>query len=159
MFFLDKFLVGFGLNFTDIYNNKTSKVKNYAIDLIPKHDYILCDFENLRHTESELTNYSHAVKINGFLIIRQKNAHEECYNEMFFYNEILDSKGMSLIKFEVEENYCYYIFKKVKKLESLFIGAVINEKEKLISIVNSIANSEIAKNNLLCFSIQFVTLS
>lgn len=153
MFFLDKFLIGFGLNFTDIYSNKTGDVKNYTIDLIPKHDFVLCDFENLKHTESELTNYSHAIKVNGFLIIRQKNTHEECYNEIFFYNEILDYRGMSLVKFEIEEKYCYYVFKKVKKIDSLFIGIVSNNKEKLISIANNLGNSELSKNNFIALQI------
>lgn len=153
MFFLDKYIIGTGLNFTDLYNNKVSKIKKYSIQLIPKNNFVLCDFENLQHTESELTNYSHSIKTNGYLIIRKKITHEECYNEIFFYNDILESLGMSLIKYETEENYCCFIYKKVKKLKSLFVGAVIEDKNNLIKIAHEIANSDIAKNNYISLQV------
>lgn len=153
MFFLDKYITGTGLNFTNLYNNKVSKVKNYSIQLIPKYNFVICEFEELQHTESELTNYAHSIKLGGYLIIRKKYTHEECYNEIYFYNDILDSLGLNLINYEVEDNYCCFIFKKVKKLKSLFVGAVVEDKEKLIKITHDIANSELAKNNYIALQV------
>lgn len=153
MFFLDEYLIGKGLNFTDIYNNKCKKIEEYSVRVIPFYNFVLCDFEKLVNKENELVNFSHSLNNNGYLIIRQKNTHEECYEEIFFYNELLNSYSLSLKLFESDEDYNYFIFKKIKIKQSLFIGTVSNNKEKVIKIAKEIVNSNLNEEYFIKFHI------
>ena len=133
MFFLDKYITGTGLNFTNLYNNKVSKVKNYSIQLIPKYNFVICEFEELQHTESELTNYAHSIKLGGYLIIRKKYTHEECYNEIYFYNPVVctcnytnDKKMNELKKLSkvidlgsLSDNDCNLLYDKLSKIYNI----------------------------------------
>ena len=115
MFHLSKYFSGKGLNLTCENLTKYPCVKSYKVPVIPKYDFIIADLENLLHQESDLFNFGRALKQNGTLILRNKNTHEESYNEVFYHVDLLHSISTDLINFESDERYNYFVFKKKKK--------------------------------------------
>ena len=123
MFHLSKYFSGKGLNLTCENLTKYPCVKSYKVPVIQKYDFIIADLENLLHQESDLFNFGRALKQNGTLILRNKNTHEESYNEVFYHVDLLHSISTDLINFESDERYNYFVFKKKKKTDSIFLGA------------------------------------
>jgi len=151
MFHLSKYFSGKGLNLTCENLTKYPCVKSYKVPVIPKYDFIIADLENLLHQESDLFNFGRALKQNGTLILRNKNTHEESYNEVFYHVDLLHSINTDLINFESDESYNYFVFKKKKKTDSIFLGAYSVDKNEILRALKEFSQSEIYKNNFIPF--------
>lgn len=151
MFFLSKYFTGKGLNLTSEKLSKYPCVKNYSVPVAPKYNFIVADFENLIHQECDLFNFSRALKHLGTLIIRQQITHEECYNEVLYHVSLLNSANSNLISFESDEEYNYFVFRKEKQTDSIFLGAYSDNKEQILRATNEIANSFLYTDNFLPF--------
>lgn len=143
MFFLEKYFSGKGLNLTKEPFLKLPCLSSYKIPVAAKYNFIAVDFEKIFHQESDLFTFGKILKIGGHLVIRQKITHEECYNEIFYHSELLNSAELSLIKFEDDEEYNYFVYRKQKNRESIFLGAYSVEKEKILSALTSISESSL----------------
>jgi hypothetical protein len=149
MFFLDKYFSGKGLNLTRDNILKYPRSNTYKIPVIAKYNFVAVDFEKIFHQESDLFTFGKILKNHGHLIIRQKITHEECYSEVFYHVNLLNKADTNLIKFESDEEYNYFIFKKEKKKDSMFLGAYSVEKEKMLSALTEISKSFLYKDYFL----------
>ena len=141
MFFLSKYFTGKGLNLSEENISKYPRVNTYKVSVIPKYNFIVVDFEKILHQESDLFNFGRALKDFGVLIIRQKITHEECYNEVLYHTDLLHKINTNLISFEYKEEYNYFVFRKEKKKDSLFLGAYSINKNKILKAVTDIEKS------------------
>ena len=143
MFFLSKYFTGKGLNLSSENLSKYPRVSSYKIPITPKYNFILADFEKIFHQESDLFTFGRVLKLSGVLIIRQKISHEECYNEVLYHVDLLHKVNTNLIKFESDDEYNYFVFRKEKKMDSLFVGAYSLNKHKILKALIDIDNSSI----------------
>lgn len=146
MYFFTAYFNGKGLNLTSVNLSKYPSQESYKIPVVPKYDFIAADFEKIFHLECDLINFSRAIKNNGFLIIRQEITHQECYEQIFYYTDLLNKAGSSLIKFESDDTHNYFVFKKQKNADSLFVAAYTQNKDEIQRAVIEIANSKLYKD-------------
>lgn len=146
MFFLSKFFTGKGLNLTSENFSKYPSSSTYKISVVPKYNFIVADFEKIIHQESDLLTFGRTLKYFGVLIIRQKITHEECYNEVFYHIDLLHKASTNLISFESDDEYNYFVFRKEKKMDSLFVGAYSLDKNKILKVLTEINSSALFSN-------------
>lgn len=153
MFFLDKYFKGKGLNLTDFNLTKYPSTSNYLVSVRPKYSFILSDFEKLTHKEIDLLNFSRLLINNGFLIIRKSKKYINCYNEIYYYRELLSKHSLFLISFEEDENVQYFVFKKQKLKQTVYLGVVTNSKVKTSLSLNYLHTKDFLKNNFVSCNI------
>jgi ADP-heptose:LPS heptosyltransferase len=132
MFFLSKYFTGKGLNLTSENISKYPSVSSYKISIVPKYNFIIADFNKIPHQESDLFTFGRTLKHSGVLIIKQKITHEECYNEVLYHVDLLHKTNTNLINFESDEEYNYFVFRKEKIMDSLFVGAYSLDKHQIL---------------------------
>jgi hypothetical protein len=146
MFSLNKHLTGKGLNLTSVNLAKYPSVSSYKVPVCPKYNFVILDLDKLTHQESELHSLAKGLLHFGYLIIRQKITHEECYNEVFYHIDLLQNANSNLISFDSDEEYNYFVFRKEKKADSLFLGAYSENKQETQRVLNEIGNSILYKD-------------
>lgn len=146
MYPFSKYLTKKGLNLSSIELSKYPKVSNYKVPVCSKYNFIIVDFDKILHQESDLHNFGSSLKNFGTLIIIQKVTHEECYNEVLYHVDLLNRTNTNLISFEGDEEYNYFIFRKEKKTESVFLGAYSEDKNQTLKVLNNIDNSSLFSN-------------
>jgi len=149
MFFLSKYFTGKGLNLTSENLSKYPSVSSYKIPIVPKYNFIVADFEKIYHQESDLFTFGRILKHFGSLIIRQKITHEECYNEVLYHVDLLHKTNTNLICFESDDEYNYFVFRKEKKMDSMFVGAYSLDKDKILKALTEIDKSSLFSNFFL----------
>ena len=149
MFFLSKYFTGKGLNLTSENLSKYPSVSSYKIPIVPKYNFIVTDFEKIYHQESDLFTFGRILKHFGSLIIRQKITHEECYNEVLYHVDLLHKTNTNLICFESDDEYNYFVFRKEKKMDSMFVGAYSLDKDKILKALTEIEKSSLFSNFFL----------
>jgi hypothetical protein len=149
MFFLSKYFTGKGLNLTSENLLKYPRLSSYKIPLIPKYNFIFADFEKITHQESDLSTFGRILLLFGVLIIRQKITHEESYNEVLYHTDLLYKVNTNLINFESDEEYNYFVFRKEKKMDSMFVGVYSIDRQKTLKAVSCIGNSSLFSNFFL----------
>jgi hypothetical protein len=146
MYFLETYLKGCGLNLTNETFSKYPPVKNYYVYIIEKYDFILLDFENCKHVESDFINLSKMIKPNGFLVIRKKiNKHLTEYNEVLFHVDLFEKYKLGLVKFETEDEYYYFTFKKQTFKEVIDVALVGYSFDTIKNAIKELAESELSK--------------